>query len=400
MGIFDSLLGRSSSRLNPQSLSSEAGIGSRAYRQDFTSMAQQPAVRDDRSAGVGDVDISQQELANSRFYGTSHHRADQMTELHRDVMQKTGSSNVMEQTVDKLNARVKINGRVFGNITFFEMRKMVADAIQKEAPASPDAEARAWGQWLSEPSRLTALMMPEINSEMCRRDMKLDKDAKGDLSDGEQVESTDNVENVEKIDRDKKRIYVGDRKRMDNLSNFINSGQTRDVDGEPYTIYWIQESYKTDVARDKGQDDYHTWTPEMKAIHEKSMNIPSNDAMECYEQLEKANRKKYFLSNSEKAIKNSRDFKNMVMTKTINWFKTTIQNRFFRLTSLYGIDFFKSRGNTIQFARDVGQQDYDRGSVNRVITDSEWAHANRMGYTGAGGHIRRVNGQDRFKLKQ
>ena len=88
------------------------------------------------------------------------------------------------------------------------------------------------------------------------------------------------------------------------------------------------------------------------------------------------------------------------MEKTINWFKSTIQNRFFRLTSLYGLDFFKSRGNTIQFARDVGQQDFAKGGVNRVITDSEWAHANRMGYTGAGGHVRRVNGQDRFKLKQ
>ena len=208
------------------------------------------------------------------------------------------------------------------------------------------------------------------------------------------------MENVEKIDRDKKRIYVGDKKRMDNLSSFINSGQTRDVDGEPYTIYWIQESYKVDMAKNTGKDDYHTWTPEMKAIHEKSMNIPSNDAMECYEELEKANRKKYFLSNSEKAIKNSRDFKNKVMEKTINWFKSTIQNRFFRLTSLYGLDFFKSRGNTIQFARDVGQQDFAKGGVNRVITDSEWAHANRMGYTGAGGHVRRVNGQDRFKLKQ
>ena len=100
MGIFDSLLRRSSSRLNPQSLSSEAGVGSRAYRQDFTSMAPQPAVRDDRSADTGDIDISQQELANSRFYGTTHHRYGQMVELNSDVKGKLGTSNVMNQTVD------------------------------------------------------------------------------------------------------------------------------------------------------------------------------------------------------------------------------------------------------------------------------------------------------------
>ena len=371
-----------------------------AYQNDFRSMAPVQPATDDRAGKTDEIQVSGAEVDNSRFYGASAHRMTQMGMLSNDVREKTGSSNVMKQTVDNLNGRVGITGACFQQICLGAMRKMVLDAIEKNAPASDNEEAREWGKWLSEGSRLYALLMPEMNSEVCRRDMHLDKNAKESVSDAEDVETTEAEDNVERIDRENKRIFVGDRKRMDSLSNWINSGQTREIDGEQYEIYWTQESYGSDRQRDVGADDYHSWTPEMKAIHEEALQQENYDkATVEYDKLEEATKRKYFWSGSKKTAQKAKAFRKSVVDKTNAWVSRTIQNRFFRLTSLMGLDFFKSRGNTVQFARDIGQQNYAGGRVGRVITDSEWAHANRMGYAGAGGHVHRVNGADRFKLR-
>jgi len=375
-----------------------------AYQNEFRSMASPQTGTDDRAGNSEPIQLSISDIANSRFYGASAHRKAQMVSLSQDVESKNGNVDVMNQTVDKLNAGVGITSAPFQspNLTF--IRDMVMDAVTEKGPKSPNPEVQAWGAWLLEGSRLFALLMPELNSEICRREMHLDEDAKESASDAEQVETTEAEENVERIDPENKRIFIGDKKRMDNLSNWINSGQTREIDGQQYQIYWTQESYGVDSMR-QVDDNYHSWTPEMKQIHEKSMQ-GKGDALTILQQygyLEEAAKKQYISSGLRKAAQKAQEFKGMVYNKTTDWVNTTVKNRFFRLTSLMGLDFFKSRGNTIQFARDIGQENYaeDRvNRVNRVITDSEWAHAQRMGYAGAGGNVHRVNATDRFQLQQ
>lgn len=379
-----------------------------SYGNDFTRMTPAQTGPDDRAGGPGEIQMTEAEIANTRFYGASRHRSHQMGLLADDMEQKTGKNSFLErQTVDDLNARVSITPEPFVTSSGLgEFRNMLREAVFDKAPKSTDEEARAWGQWLSEPSRFYALMMPELNSELCRRDMKLDKNAMREPDGPDAVDTTEPEENVERMDHAHKRIYIGDKRRMDDMSYFINSGQTRDVNGEKYTIYWAQEGYRMDTMRDSDdpdlaiQENYHTWTPQMKEIHENALQADASKQDELYKQFEKATTKKYWRSSSEKAKKGAEKFAQVVQRKTFEWVMNTVQNRFFRLTSLFGLDFFKSRGNTVQFARDVGQENYREGAVVRAITDSEWAHAQLMGYTGAGGHVHRVNGADRFKLRQ
>jgi len=370
-----------------------------AYQNEFHSMDSPQTGTDDRAGKSDAIQLSISDIANSRFYGASKHRAVQMRKLSEDVESKHKSVDVMNQTVDKLNAGVGFTGFLFAGPNLCVIRDTVEDAVKEEALRDKDPEVQAWGAWLSEPSRQEALKMPELNSEICRREMHLDKNAKESASDAEQVETTEAEENVERVDHANKKIYVGDKKRMDNLSNWINSGQTREIEGEQYEIYWAQESYGVDSMR-QVEDNYHSWTPEMKRIHEESMQGDVSTIQRQYDLLKEAAKKKYFFSSSQKTAQKAQNFRDMVYDKTTDWVKTTVQNRFFRLTSLMGLDFFKSRGNTIQFARDIGQENYAGGRVNRVITDSEWAHAQRMGYAGARGNVHRVNTTDRFQLQQ
>ncbi len=341
----------------------------------------------------GDIELSQDEVNNSRFYGATFARMGQMMGLHVDVEGKTGSSNVMKQSVDNLNKRIGIDGNAFKRGTLEPIRRMVFQAVFENAPASQDLEAKEWGQWLKEPSRMGALFMPELNSEICRRDRKLDKEDKQPASEKETIPSTEQEENVEKIDNEKKRIYIGDAKRMDDLSHWINSGQKRTVGEEEYDIYWGQEGYGVDSGNEV-EDNYHTWTPELKTIHQKILNKEAYSTGEGYEDFKRAARKKYWNKKDEKA----QAFTDKVKQETGLWVQISVQNRFFRLTSLMGLDFFKQRGNTVQFARDNDQKNFTEGRVNRVITDSEWAHANRMGYVGE--NVHQVGNQDRFKLRQ
>lgn len=358
------------------------------------------------------IEMTDDELENTRFYGASNARGTQMEQFGTNVAQKRGTNKVKSKSVDNLNQRIGITGQFFSNYppTLRAMRDGVAKAIFDNAVNNEqDEEAKEWGRWLAEESRFTALLMPEMNGEFCRREMKLDDGARESLSDAEQIKTTEKEENVQRIDYKKHRIYVGDKKRMDNLSHWINSGQTRDIDGEKYEIYWVQESYGVDALKtssDAKEQPYYTWTPEMKKLHDESLKEETDKVQGKYDGLKEIFKKQYLQGNSNKkdletdAEKYAENCKRNIMFRTYNWVKSSIQNRFFRLTSLMGLDFFNNRGNTIQFARDIGQENYDGAAVNRVITDSEWAHAQRMGYTGKKGHVHRVNTTDRFRLRQ
>ena len=61
----------------------------------------------------GDIELSQEEINNSRFYGATFARREQMTKLSEDVRAKTGTSNVMTKSVDNLNARIGSVGTPF-----------------------------------------------------------------------------------------------------------------------------------------------------------------------------------------------------------------------------------------------------------------------------------------------
>lgn len=115
------------------------------------------------------------------------------------------------------------------------MRKAVIEAVTKKAPNSPNEEARAWGEWLSEPSRMTALLMPEIGAEDCIRDRKLNK----------------NLEDKE-FEEDKNAIST--------------------VIGGPD---WMQEVAGADADVSRRRIHSFSWTPKLRSIHSDILTLPS-----------------------------------------------------------------------------------------------------------------------------
>lgn len=334
-----------------------------------------------------DIELTADEILNSRFYGVADVRGRQLDDLEQNIAKTGYTWYGGNQTVDALNHKIGIICDMFWDLPSLGMvREQVDEAVNQNAPNVQDAEVQAWGEWLREPSRWNALMMYEMNGEECRRQRHLDCETVDQTShvDTSVVRDLQNIH----VDENQKIIYRGDMSRAGDRSNFINSGlETQDG----YKVYWLQEDCGTDDAR-RG---CYSWTEEMKDIHEIIINANEADTVaQGYEELAEIAYDDIF-NNEDNAIA----FAKVIQTETENWQGLSAQYRFFRLTSLMGMDFFVSRGNIVRFAREENQPNYTGGAVNRVITDSEWAHAEDMGYV-AGGNVRRYDNDDRFKLRR
>lgn len=379
------------------------------------------------------MELTRPQLLATRLYGAEHPACQNNEFNFGRTWMKVQLKNSVDQaknegvvnyinnnmTVDKLNGRIGINSDMFAKGSLGNVRYALGLALGKSQTMKKDKEAMAWGEWLAEESRFKALMMPEMTGEVCRKNLKMDKEDNNDTEDetsaGEnKIDTTGEQRNFKEIDIDNHRIIVGDANRVDrrNLDNshLINSGikrpvkvEVKDEKGEKsekfeeFEVFWFQEKYSSaDIMKTETDIKQHTWTPELRKIHDKLINEYDDDGSGAgmekkykelktakYNELITAYPKKYFINKDRRVeeYKNeAEEFRDDVFDKTFNWIMTAAKNRFFRLTSLMGLDFFNHQGNNILFARENNQQDYTKGRVKRVITDSEWAHANQMEY--------------------
>lgn len=329
------------------------------------------------------IGLTEAEIKNSRFYGVARVRGRQLDNLGRDIRGKTGHIwHGGYQTVDALNMALGLSFDTMSKKQSMGIvREYVKAAVNPINRTAPE-EVRAWREWLKESSRWRALMMYEMNGEECRRERRLDSNLanptycvpttkKGDFK-------------IAHIDVPGKKIYVGDENRFDNNVNWINSGIT-------YTLYWMQEGRGTDDNKNK-HGTGGVWTNEMKTAHNQVIDAKTVNAIAVgYNKLRQ--------ESAAAGYNNPEAIKQFVSNETRLWQQFSPPYRFFRLTSLMGMDFFVNRGNTVRFARDKHQLNYAGHDVNRVITDSEWAHAEDMGYV-AGGNVIRYDNDDRFVLRR
>ncbi|MCH5269362.1 MAG: hypothetical protein J1E83_01305 [Lachnospiraceae bacterium] len=327
-----------------------------------------------------DIGLKGDEILNSRFYGVAGVRGRQLVGLRDDIARKTHQNwQVGNQTVDALNMALGLSFNTMSQKQSMGIvREYVEGAVNSINRTAPE-EVQAWSAWLKEPSRWNALMMYEMNGDECRRERCLDKALKNPAY----CVPTTKERNLKiaYIDMPGKRIYAGDENRYDNRVNWINSGLT-------FTLYWMQEGRGTDDNKNKRGIDGE-WTDGMKAAHNQVIDAPNvNTITEGYNKLRQESAVYYG---------NPEAFNQLVSNETRHWQQFSPPYRFFRLTSLMGMDFFVNRGNMVRFARNENQPNYTGHAVNRVITDSEWAHAEEMGYLAEGRVIRHDN-DDSFHL--
>ena len=337
------------------------------------------------------IGLTRDEIKKSRFFGASNVRDMQIRVLEADVEDKTGKKpNYQAKTIDALNRRIGITGELFTNeATLGIIRTKVKKAIKETAKKEKNREAKMWGEWLDEESRFNALMMWEMNGEECRRDRKLDQNVQNSRIYTDTTKKRDFQ--TQKIDEKKKIIYKGDNNRRDDEVHWINSGQVRNG----YTIYWMQEGCGTDDTREEASQSHsYSWTEELKKLHNNIINAEKQEDGLKYVREFYNEAKKESCKDNESQAKN---FTDTIIEETHKWLDYSVQNRFFRLTSLMGMDFFVNRGKTVRFAHDRRQGKYTKGRVNRTITDSEWAHAKDMGYL-TDGSVIRYDTTDRFRL--
>ena len=303
----------------------------------------------------------------------------------KSLMEQAGEEESQyHTTVDDLNRTIGIVPDMFENMGIFRNQLEEKLSPPQETPSTPaQKEAVAWRMWLSESSRKNALQMPEMNTAQFLVDQRLD-------------EATD--------ERKDASAYEQRSMDSDNLSHQIDSGQIDPETGEH--IMWTQEAHKANQQR-MLNPQYVYWTPELRQAADSLINAPSLGEKNASE----GNIKKASVGAALKAKNEGKDVKNATQTghqwaeKILNNFlrwMSVVQGRFWRLTSLMGLDFFASRKKQVLFTRaDPNAPDFVGSAERRrrLITDSEWRHVREMGYEKTGA-VKRLNVGDKLKDKR
>lgn len=367
--------------------STSGPVMSEEARRQFAEQMKALADSDQRVAAnsgpAQDVDI---DPTNVVHYGTSGSRAGSRTqhiEQTRKLMQEAGEDpDQRHTTVDELNRTIGLVPDIFENLGIYrkELQKKVAKA-EGGADTPAHQEATAWREWLSEPSRMDALMMGEMDTNQFLVDQRLDED-------------TD----------ERKDAAAYEQKSMDSdqLSHDINSGQVDPETGKAIT--WKQEAHKANQERELGAQ-YVFWTPALRQATAAMANAPDlgkkseaesdvkEASMDAAAQAQAAGR--------EVSPEAGKQWGQRILENFMRWM-SVVQGRFWRLTSLMGLDFFASRKKQILFTRaDPNAPDF-KGAASRrrrMITDSEWRHVREMGYEKSGA-VKRLGANDVLKDKR
>lgn len=330
----------------------------------------------------------------------------EMIQMKIPASESALAHNESHKRIDDVNKTIGLEPDMFGAGSLGHVRNILNEKIVKKSQSlgskdedimndrmsSARKEANAWIRWLVNTSRITALMMPEMSAEQCRRDRRLDE--KVDIIDKNAVDDGTSASVAEETDA---------------MSHQIDSGMGDDM-GTGNKM-WTQESHRSNTLKNLGTQ-YQKWTPALIHAHDYMVNdtLTYSEGVKAGKALvetavSEAVRKKGLFKKRAAAEAEGRQAGETIVEQTRRWTGGEASARFWRLTSLMGLDFFRAQGKKVLFSRADNQEDFDIGSsavpnadqrARRVITDSEWGHVNRMGYLGGNSSIQQMRPGDRL----
>lgn len=239
-------------------------------------------------------------------------------------------------TVDSLNGAIGLKDDYLRSLPMGGKRKMIQDAIVDDSRVLSQDE-KDWASWLRD--RQAVLLMWEITGEQCRYDMNM----KG------LVKSWYNYLPFSPAPASASR-------------NIVAEGKIRAVCNKN----WIVENHSVNVPKRAVNRD--VWTPEQIEAHNKYV-----DSSKDYDDHIKT-------LNSAFGFSDTSDDDSPVLKLTDEWLQKDVMHRFWRLTSLMGLDFFVAKKKYIVFVREENQKPHFDEEGRKSITDSEWEHAEKLKY--------------------
>lgn len=344
-----------------------------------------------------DIDVDSLNVAH---YGTESGPGSRAAHRQQGVDMARHTPERAQQThntVDSLNTTIGLTQGMFGTYSLSkghrkQLREKVIVKSRQIRPTTQEdmadtsmtakqREANAWIRWLIEPSRITALLMPEMNAAQCRKDRRLDR-ATDMITQGGMERDDATSEDV-----------AGEH---DEMSHHINSGQIDPTTGQP--IMWHQEGHRSDLSRGFAAQ-HQNWSPALLDAHNRLVEMPpeadegrernrfvelaKNEAVRRTKKKGFFERQSTYAQRVQQAEAAGRTMGDKIVSETLYWNYRDVSRRFWRLTSLMGLDFFNNYQKTVIFTRAHGTPTFNSPnpeSGRRAITDSEWQHANRMGY--------------------
>lgn len=246
-------------------------------------------------------------------------------------------------TVDSLNEAIGLTNNSM-NGPMGSKRKVIYDAIdQKDRGLSKDE--KAWTQWLR--ARKNVLLMPEMTGEQCRHDLNLYR-----LTDSFYNRWAPSFLTFGSA-------FVNDADRKKSIPNFKHGNEQNHKT-------WTAENHSVNVAGRTPKKQI--WTPTQIDAHD---NFVASDNTKYIECCNKLNESFGFTVGGKDSP---------IFTLTDKWLSEEVMHRFWRLTSLMGLDFFVQKGKNIVFVREENQKSHFDAEGRKSITDSEWEHAKRLKY--------------------
>lgn len=288
------------------------------------------------------------------FYGHSHARSE-YTATKKDLDNASANTHL---TVDSLNRAIGLTSAVKTSISIpiGLTRAIIKTALEPNGGRELSKDVEAWRDWLYR--RKEILLMRDMTPNQCRYDMGI-KDEKG----------------------------------KEHLDNAIVPYILNSKNGITYGRTWKEEDYtvnftkaQLEVRNKSTKKTYSsTFLGRVKSWTGKANVYDHMKVCEKHNDIVNANDVDTFNKSKDNFKKLTGDkIANEIINKTDKWLKGPVVKRFFRFTSLMGMDFFASRRNTIIFVRGNRNgpgQNYT-GNQAKSITDSEWEHAIDMKYLG------------------
>lgn len=261
------------------------------------------------------------EIHDTVFYGRS-------TPRRRYLATDSSADNSMPHlTVDTLNEAINLTNEAIKGAPMQIKRQCIMDALNPNNNYGLSQDEVAWKQWLNQ--RQAPLLMNEMNGEQCRADMRMDNDFwKGIM------------------------LWI-----LPSTQNMIRGIGPN---------LWQEEAHDVNVdrtlhSRYSVEATQRDWNDAEYTAHDAYVDNYNGDPL-------------------RNEIKDDEVINN-IFFRTDKWLTDVVMDKFWRLTSLMGMDFFVARGKHIDFIRANNEgTDPDPQTGRRSITDSEWLHAQNQGY--------------------
>ncbi len=287
--------------------------------------AAQNALQLAMNSGQGVIQMDK-DISDTVFYGYGEAR---QPFLARD---RSVDQSMPHQTVDTLNEAIGLTNEAM--VGPMGTKRATVKGVLNHPQGGLSRDERAWIVWLQRNKK--ALLMPSMTGKQCREDMKMDDSWWATFT---------------------KKIIPPKKHNIKGLNN----------------ITWKQESHDVNVVKNRQQQDYG-WNINRRIAHNNYVNGMSADDNALTVDLE-----------NSFADANIVDY---IIESTLIWLDGDVMHRFWRHTSLMGLDFFVARNKNVAFIREQGQDNVIVNGRN-PITDSEWMHATNQNYV-LNGHVERV----------